>query len=413
MTVSTSTSAVSIPTFAPIAATTVRFMTFGPANLVDDRVPVMGLLRVRRDNNLVTKNPVAAAQIFKMTLETIFDTLFGIKPEYLSKVTVANGARNKGIFGKTVAAYTVTEVQGRLSLHGHMTVWCQMSPKIIQQSIQNKKLVPSIKKIILSHIASSIPLQYHVTALSTQATSPKNRLCEQPRRTFFDAPDPLKNFVGFNSHVHNVVNSTSVHQHSSTCVKGPRGHIECRLSYPTQCTNGKDITICELKLITKDIKSKKNINTQNMISNEIEYEEINFENIKFKNYENNNIINKKPLGLPDNKCIIIELQKEIYSISQINETIYSLQLCKETQQLMSVWDTLDYNISMETKMVIAERNGAVVNYSPNASALLRSNTAPYHLGGNEQAKGTLYYLIKYITKDALAPTTSLSLLSYC
>ena len=34
-------------------------------------------------HNLVNENPVAAAQVFKMTLETIYNTLFGIKTEYL------------------------------------------------------------------------------------------------------------------------------------------------------------------------------------------------------------------------------------------------------------------------------------------------------------------------------------------
>jgi hypothetical protein len=86
----------------------------------------------------VTKNPVAAAQILKMTLETIFNKLFDIKPEYLCKVTVLNGSGKKDIFGEIVAPHTVTEVQDKLSLHGHMTVWCHLNPKIIQQSIQSK-----------------------------------------------------------------------------------------------------------------------------------------------------------------------------------------------------------------------------------------------------------------------------------
>jgi hypothetical protein len=155
--------------------------------------------------------------------------------------------RSKGIFGNTVAAYTVTEVQGILSLHGHMTVWCNHSPNIIQQSIRCKKLLPSIKEVILSHISSSITLKYHITALRRQATAPLNRPCEPPRRTYFDSPIPTENIINFDHHVHSVVKATSIHQHSPKCVKGPRGHIECPLSYPSNCTNGKGITICELK----------------------------------------------------------------------------------------------------------------------------------------------------------------------
>lgn len=363
-------------------------------------------------HSLVTKNPVAAAQVFKMTTETIFDTLFGIKPEYMTKITVPNSSRSKGIFGSTIAAYTVTEVQGRLSLHGHMTIWCNLSPEIIQQSIKCKKLIPTIKEVILSHIASSIPLKYHVTALSTQATPPLNRCCQPPRRTFFDSPIPNENIVNFHSHVHDVVGTTSVHQHSPTCVKGPRGHMECRLSYPSNCSNGTGITICELKPTKPNNTNKKHGDNKEKNITEIKFEVIPYSNIHFVNIENNYTRNNKPFGLIDNKCIIIELEKEMYTFSQINTEIQKIKQMKEGETLMNIWDTLQIDLCNETKNVIAARNGAVVNYSPTASGTLRCNTAAYHLGGNEQAKATLYYLIKYITKDALSPTTSLSLLSH-
>jgi hypothetical protein len=98
------------------------------------------------------------------------------------------------------------------------------------------------------------------------------------------------------------------------------------------------------------------------------------------------------LGLVDNKCIIIEIQKEMYTKLQIDSTIKELQQCKESKTQMNIWDTLDTELRSATSNVIAERNGAVVNFSPTASATLRCNTAAYHLGGNEQAKATLYYL---------------------
>lgn len=86
-------------------------------------------------NKLLSMNPVAAAYVFKITLETIFEVLFGIVPDYLSKITIPISSRCHGIFGQTKAAYTVTEVQGRLCLHGHMTVWSVLSPTIIKQCI--------------------------------------------------------------------------------------------------------------------------------------------------------------------------------------------------------------------------------------------------------------------------------------
>jgi hypothetical protein len=102
----------------------------------------------------------------------------------------------------------------------------------------------------------------------------------------------------------------------------------------------------------------------------------------------------------------------MYTKSQIDSTIKELKQCKETEILTNIWDTLDTEIRTAISYVIAEKNSAVVNFSPTSSATLRCNTAAYHLGGNEQAKATLYYLIKYVTKDALTTTTSLSLLSH-
>ena len=214
-------------------------------NILDDSIDISEV----KLHYLLSKNPVAAAEIFKITLETIFEILFGIKPEHYNKVTIPNSSRNKGIFGNTRAAFTVTEIQGRLSLHGHMTVWTSLSPSIIQRSIKCKKLLESVKDVIKSQIASTIPLNYHITSMSRQATTPEERPTDEPRRTYYDSPSPDLNLAGFEDHVHRVVNSTSVHQHSPTCTKGPLGHIGCRLSYPYECTKGSGVSINQLKLI--------------------------------------------------------------------------------------------------------------------------------------------------------------------
>ena len=148
-------------------------------NTLDDSIDIS----VMNLNYLPSKTPVAAAEIFKITLETIIEILFGLKPEHLNKITIPNSSRNKGIFGNTRAAYAVTEVQGRLSLHGHMTVWTSLSATIIQRSIQCKQLLKSVKDVIKSQISSSIPLKYHRTAMARQATPPDKRKPDEPRST--------------------------------------------------------------------------------------------------------------------------------------------------------------------------------------------------------------------------------------
>ena len=156
----------------------------------------------------------------------------------------------------------------------------------------------------------------------------------------------------------------------------------------------------KIDIIVSDDTNEKN-------KNEIQYEEIEFEKIKFHNIENDSVIKYKPLGISDNRCIVLEIQKEHEDYKKIVDIA---KFCEDNN--LKFIQNLDKEIQERKFEVICSRNGGVVNYSPTASAVLRCNTAAYHLGGNEQAKATLFYLIKYITKDAMTPTTSLSLISY-
>lgn len=169
-----------------------------------------------------------------------------------------------------------------------MTVWTSLSPTIIQRSIQCKQLLKSVKDVIKSQISSSIPLEYHITAMARQATPPDKRKPDEPRSTYFDCPIPNSTDEQFEDHVFRVINSTSIHQHSPTCTKGPLGHIGCRLSYPSGCSKGNDVTIKELIL-----KTPKNseVNLKNKHSKiDLEYRITNFENNEYVNYESKNLI---------------------------------------------------------------------------------------------------------------------------
>jgi hypothetical protein len=56
------------------------------------------------------------------------------------------------------------------------------------------------------------------------------------------------------------------------------------------------------------------------------------------------------------------------------------------------------------------RNGNVVMFSPALTSLTGSNTAAYFLGMLEQARGALFYLVKYLTKDKTELSASLVVL---
>lgn len=90
-----------------------------------------------------------------------------------------------------------------------------------------------------------------MTSMARQATTPEDRSFDEPRKSCFDSPLPDLNLTGFKDHVHRVVKLTSINQHLPTCTKGPLGHIGCRLSYPSKCSNGNGVSINQLKLIPK------------------------------------------------------------------------------------------------------------------------------------------------------------------
>ena len=57
-----------------------------------------------------------------------------------------------------------------------------------------------------------------------------------------------------------------------------------------------------------------------------------------------------------------------------------------------------------------KRNAFVVEINPTASSVLCCNTACYLLEAKKQAKSALFYLLKYLTKDGVALSNSLSVL---
>jgi len=78
-------------------------------------------------------------------------------------------------------------------------------------------------------------------------------------------------------------------------------------------------------------------------------------------------------------------------------------------------DEMDETILMrDCLMSIAKklpcRNGNIVMFNPALTSLTGSNTAAYFLGMLEQARGALFYLVKYLTKDKTELSASLVVL---
>jgi hypothetical protein len=114
----------------------------------------------------------------------------------------------------------------------------------------------------------------------------------------------------------------------------------------------------------------------------------------------------------------MSLKKSIYSV--VNQT-------KVNNSITFLFDLVNINLSdnLSTKFnqlredqkellnqVLVNRNGLIVEYNERISAMLGCNTNVSILGSEEQAKSTLCYLLKYVTKPPTEITHSISLIHH-
>ena len=179
----------------------------------------------------LAKDPVAATEIFKMLTEAVWTCLLRISPDRASRKTFPLGMGPKGVFGHTRAFFSVTQTQGRLSLHTHMVIWAGLDPVVIQKCAAHEKLFAEIRQVLDSQFVASLPPVHHYHALVRLATEPKQRAPLNPTRGHTEEPAPPRQSEeekAFMNHFREVMNRCGVHQHSHTCEKGHFGDRGCR-----------------------------------------------------------------------------------------------------------------------------------------------------------------------------------------
>ena len=184
---------------------------------------------------LLAENPVAATEIFKMTIEAVWSCLLGLPHDRATRKTFPHSENRKGIFGETRGFFSVTETQGRLSLHAHMVIWAGVDPEVIQKCAAYGDLASEIAQVLDSHFAARLPPILHYKSLVRLATDPKKREPLDPlRMTYLQVTPPTtpEETTRFLEHSQEVMNRCGNHQHSGTCEKGEAGLRGCRLCFP-------------------------------------------------------------------------------------------------------------------------------------------------------------------------------------
>ncbi len=105
-----------------------------------------------RANN-IANDPYAASKFFHFMIETIFETLLGIK------VTPYQIKSEMGVLGEIGAYFGVVECQGRGTLHFHCLIWLKNSPSAdrIQELLKSEDFRQQMQSYIKANIRAYMP----------------------------------------------------------------------------------------------------------------------------------------------------------------------------------------------------------------------------------------------------------------
>lgn len=210
-------------------------------------------------------NPAAMAEVLKIMIDIIFDTILGIgsigglhggkKTRVFKDESIAGDrwkeipAQEKGIFSYALAMELIIEAQARNTLHGHALIWASISPYLLQALAEYPFLVEKIAKAIDSIFTNELPIEKHIERYYRKELGKKYH---DPSRaaSLFEPKTPSESLhlrkedlpsgeVLYDDYCIEVASTCQYHLHKATCHKGPVGHHRCRLGLPCLLSDGK------------------------------------------------------------------------------------------------------------------------------------------------------------------------------
>ena len=328
-------------------------------------------------------------------MESFFEVLLGIPLSNRIKKSTPLSFRKGGIFGPVTAAFSVTEAQGRGALHAHLAVWgTAFSPNLLQKTSSYPPLANQISKVLDTMFLAMIPKEAHLNQLVNRVNGDKRPrlIYEQSPLTTTKTTDTCESEIPnlmYEKRVHDIIDNLQVHSHRKTCLKGAYGKIGCRLSKPSACTASTsclELEECDSNAIPREFIS--------------ECPDIPLTNRDFS-------IN--PLPLVDDRCIIWELKRPLIPI--IPESDLDLDGTTWSKEDLVQYRQLSPSDQQKVQNALTLRNGSIVEVHDALSSISASNTATYLLGAAEQAKSILFYMLKYMTKDSVSLTNSVTVIN--
>ena len=392
---------------------------------------------------LLAQNPVAAAKVFRMTLEALFEELIGIRPVYLSKATDPNQLERDGVFGKARAFYAVLEAQCRGSLHCHFVLWTCLTPEMMQKVATQPGLARRVAAILDSILTAELDPVTHLNSITKRRKADIDRarwLLEaratraagtssggangtvvptttplpplppgpiRPSRTMCGV-DPITHPEEYKRKWIEGAESNQLHcRHTETCL--PKHDSKREPGQPTRCRLDKPSVLVEETCVRQLSKTpcldengkRKRRDDVNVM------EDIDEEDRATRQDRDYTLL---PVALPDNRCLCWELQRrvipqEVFDDIKANPDKYNLP--EETRRELESMPAEDWALM---KQLLSTRNGEVTEFNKPIAAVHCYSQASLLLGAIEQATCAMWYMGGYLSKNPLKPEVMLPLL---
>ena len=385
-------------------------------------------INIKRANlkALVAGDPVATAEVYRLMMRAIYKVCLGMEPE--EKTRRSNPTKKRGIIGKIHGAFGVNESQARGALHMHLLIWGGLPPSLLQYGGSTERLKRAIVKQINLMLRAYLSPESHVNSMLDELRS-----FQRPRSVLFPCANPVSHPESFNKDTERIAVSTNFHRHSQTCHKGNIGKLFCRLGLPRQLLEETGVEYL--------------VPRRDPVTNKITYDTLDeslppsSSSLPMRNFSNDPIrkrnsniaywdVERPSMKFPD--FMDIEKLDEEFATTlpdfppenadadyaeRIREIADRFCAHLSPQQSQDEWLRLKNELEKLSRdewrrlsRAFPTRNGLIVEYSPVVTAVLGCNTNLSFLGSEAQAKATICYVLKYITKPPAELSHTLALL---
>lgn len=255
----------------------------------------------------------------------------------------------------------------------------------------------------------------------------------RPRAVLFPCNNPASHPELFDKDNERTAVGTNFHRHSQTCHKGTIGRLFCRLGLPRCLLNETGVEYLiprrdpTTKKVTYDIVelplppptnslSMRDFSTDPVRKRDpnIAYWDVERPLMEFPGFMDIDTLNEEFQDTlsdfpPENADQ--EYAARIRDLTErFGKQLTEEQAHTEWLRLKSELEKLTHDEWKRLSSAFPTRNGLIVEYSPAVTALLGCNTNLSFLGSDAQAKATICYILKYITKPPAELSHTLALL---